>query len=158
MSAMTAARPGLEALLEGLFDYAGTFAPASLPLDEALRESASFKTTLRRPGMVAADIVLPARELASLGERVRGLRACALGSWDSLRVDASAAAAGAASLLSLEVRLPASGRPREAAAARDRLPSGARLFLEPDFSALESIETLADSLRAGDLGLKVRCV
>lgn len=45
-------------LLEGLFDYAGMFPPASRSFAEAIRESGSFSKTLQRPWMVSADFVL----------------------------------------------------------------------------------------------------
>jgi hypothetical protein len=53
---------GLDALTEGLFDYAGLFPPAALGLEEALRESARAPR-LHRPRMVAADLVLTPKEL-----------------------------------------------------------------------------------------------
>ncbi len=53
----------LEALTEGLFDYAGMFPPAGLSFSAALKESAGFKDTLTRPGIVGADIVITAAEL-----------------------------------------------------------------------------------------------
>jgi len=54
-------------LLHGLFDYAGMFPPASLELDGALWESAR-SPTLRRPGMMGADLVLDRSDLARLDE------------------------------------------------------------------------------------------
>ncbi|MEB3299417.1 MAG: hypothetical protein VKO21_08035 [Candidatus Sericytochromatia bacterium] len=57
---------GLRALVEGLFDYAGTFPPASLPIQDAMRTSASFPSTLARPWLVAADLVLTRDQLGTL--------------------------------------------------------------------------------------------
>jgi hypothetical protein len=48
----------LELLLERLFDYAGMFPPAALEIEKALIESAGFPRSLRRPAMVAANIVV----------------------------------------------------------------------------------------------------
>lgn len=48
----------LRILLDKLFDYAGMFPPASRSFEAALKESSSFSTTLKRPWMVASDIVL----------------------------------------------------------------------------------------------------
>src|SRR5438270_2916911 len=36
--------PGLRALLENILDYAGLFPPAQLPLDEAIRNYARYRT------------------------------------------------------------------------------------------------------------------
>ncbi len=48
----------LEALTNGLFDYAGMFPPAELGFQEALTESAGFATRLQRPELVGADMVI----------------------------------------------------------------------------------------------------
>lgn len=56
----------LDALLEGLFDYAGMFPPAALSLEEAVRESARFPDALERPDMLGADLVLRPDGLARL--------------------------------------------------------------------------------------------
>jgi len=58
---------GLTILLHGLFDYAGMFPPASLELDGALSESAR-SPTLRRSGMVGADLVVDRTDLPRLDE------------------------------------------------------------------------------------------
>ena len=57
----------LDALVTGLFDYAGMFPPANLELDTALAESAR-SLRLRRPQMVGADIVVTLQDLAKLDE------------------------------------------------------------------------------------------
>lgn len=59
--------PGLDALVTGLFDYAGMYPPANLPLDEAVKESAR-STRLRRPQMVGADLVVGVEDLGRLDE------------------------------------------------------------------------------------------
>lgn len=48
----------LALLTDRLFDYAGMFPPAALPFEEALRKSAGFPDTLRRPEIRNADMVL----------------------------------------------------------------------------------------------------
>lgn len=48
----------LEALTEGLFDYAGLFPPAELGLEDMLREAAGLPDTLQRPAIVGSDLVL----------------------------------------------------------------------------------------------------
>ena len=64
------AGPGLRLLTEGLFDYAGTFPPAALPFEDALRESAAFPKVLGRPWLVAADMVVTAGQLGALTDDV----------------------------------------------------------------------------------------
>jgi hypothetical protein len=61
--------PLLEKMLSHLFDYAGAFPPASLPLDDALRTSLSFPNTLHRPHLVAADLVVNLQSARTLLER-----------------------------------------------------------------------------------------
>ncbi len=58
----------LEPVLRGLFDYAGMFPPAALPFDQALAESARFPTSLRRPSLVANDLVLTPDALGKLDD------------------------------------------------------------------------------------------
>ena len=53
-------------LLTKLFDYAGMFPPASLSFEQALLEASSFSTSLKRPWMVASDIVLDAQHARKL--------------------------------------------------------------------------------------------
>jgi hypothetical protein len=53
-------------LLTKVFDYAGMFPPASLSFEQALAESCSFGTSLKRPWMVASDIVLDAQNARKL--------------------------------------------------------------------------------------------
>lgn len=54
------------ALLTKLFDYAGMFPPASLSFEQALLETSSFNASLKRPWMVATDIVLDAQHARKL--------------------------------------------------------------------------------------------
>ncbi len=53
----------LDALTEGLFDYAGMFPPAAKPFQEALHEAAGFPQTLHRPSLVGADMVVKPEHL-----------------------------------------------------------------------------------------------
>ncbi len=46
----------LDALTNGLFDYAGMFPPAALSFPDALAESATFQQALSRPSIVGADM------------------------------------------------------------------------------------------------------
>lgn len=59
MPGMPKTMPGLEALVTDLFDYSGLFPPAARTLDEALVESRSLPTTLRRPWLLATNFVAP---------------------------------------------------------------------------------------------------
>jgi hypothetical protein len=68
---------GARLLLEGLFDYAGLFPPAALPLDEVVRRFAGF-----RQGPHAAllgRLVVPVSALAALETCVTGLPPAAFG-------------------------------------------------------------------------------
>ena len=56
----------LEILCNKLFDYAGTFPPASLSFDEALKTTSSFTSELSRPHLVAVDLVTPVVNLAKI--------------------------------------------------------------------------------------------
>lgn len=53
-------------LLEGIFDYAGMYPPASRSFDEALKESANFPTSLTRPWLLGSDLVIDAEHAARL--------------------------------------------------------------------------------------------
>jgi hypothetical protein len=55
---MDAAANTLEMVVDRLFDHSGTFPPASKSLDDALHDAARFSRALRRPSIVATDIVL----------------------------------------------------------------------------------------------------
>jgi hypothetical protein len=63
-------KSAFDCLLERLFDYAGMFPPAQRDFETALRESASLASTLRRPWLVASDLVL---DTAHIG-RLAGLK------------------------------------------------------------------------------------
>jgi hypothetical protein len=63
-----------ELLLSRLFDYAGMFPPAGRSFIEAITESASLPTSLKRPGLLASDIVLDIENASRLLST--DLRAC----------------------------------------------------------------------------------
>ncbi len=87
----------LDALLDGLFDFTGMFPPASLTLEESLRQASAFPVSLRRPHLVGSDVVLAADALPSIDDAAlarlgfaegRKIRLCLL--VPSLGPDASA--------------------------------------------------------------------
>ena len=57
-----------DCLLERLFDYAGMFPPAQRDFEAALRESASLCSTLRRPWLMASDLVLDTAHASKLSK------------------------------------------------------------------------------------------
>src|SRR5437660_1475932 len=56
--------PSLRALLEHVIDYAGLFPPATLPLDEAVRNYARYRT--EPEGWMLGRFICPAARLAEL--------------------------------------------------------------------------------------------
>ncbi len=63
--------PRSHALLAGLFDYAGVFPPASLPLDDALANYARYRSG--RHGWMLGRLVVPAAQLDALTNASRHL-------------------------------------------------------------------------------------
>ncbi len=53
------------ALLSGVIDYAGTFPPAKLPLNEALREAAAFRSKAKHPWLMGR-MALPVQDILGL--------------------------------------------------------------------------------------------
>ena len=148
----------LDAALAGLFDFAGMYPPASLGLEEALQASASFPKTLKRPGLVGADLVLGVDKLRELDARAlagngfaggRPFRACLLGaplqspahdfSEDRGRIQAFNGAGEERRIVSYEFKLESGGRVHREdlkgllAGARS-LPGDILVFAEPDLS------------------------
>lgn len=81
-------------MLDGIFDYAGEFPPASEPFLKALTLSGNFPKTLKRPWLVGADLVTNVSrtaELCSLNlndygfESGRTLKVCFLGNENQCR-------------------------------------------------------------------------
>jgi len=148
----------LDALTRGLFDYAGMFPPASRSFEEALSESARLRRELRRPGLVAGDLVVQSDQVARLdGATLRGagfppdrtVQVCVLGSGLStatpleqemtilLSMTGAARADGpGCRCISYEVKIPRGAEARSLIEAR--LQQVARLApllcLEPDLS------------------------
>lgn len=60
------ANTALDLLVERLFDYSGMFPPASKSLSDTLKDAAGFSSTLTRPEMVNADIVLSISHLKDM--------------------------------------------------------------------------------------------
>jgi hypothetical protein len=173
---------GLDTLTAGLFDYAGLFPPAALPLQEALRESAR-SPKLRRPRLVGADLVVPLAQLDALTRHDLyftgfGDTTCTIAVVGVHRRDLSAAvrhvkaynrkAAPWAKVVALEVH--AESFPPQALQtlrAAQRGLGGIRLFLEPQWKAaawkarqaqmLGLLEKLKGKEGAHPVGLKVRC-
>ena len=58
----------LDCLIERLFDYAGMFPPAQRDFESALRESASCNSSLRRPWLLASNLVLDTAHSQKLSE------------------------------------------------------------------------------------------
>ncbi len=86
----------LEILVDRLFDYAGMFPPAALSFEEALATSAKLKSELRRPYLLASDIVLSFENLKKLEHEIlqaagfvpaQLLTVCALGTAFKIRQD-----------------------------------------------------------------------
>ncbi|HUR62493.1 MAG TPA: hypothetical protein VM286_09050 [Candidatus Thermoplasmatota archaeon] len=174
---------GLDTLVTGLFDYAGLFPPAALPLQDALREAAKAPR-LRRPRMVGADFVVPLAQLdlvtrhelsfAGFGDTM-----CTLAVVGVDRKDLAAAvrrvksfnrkAAPWAQVVSLEAH--AAAFPPQALAslrAAQRALAPARLYLEPKWTPARwktgqaALLGLLQRLGAGShglpaVGMKVRC-
>ncbi|MBN8549432.1 MAG: hypothetical protein J0M12_08970 [Deltaproteobacteria bacterium] len=61
---MSSSKSALDTLVSGLFDFAGMFPPASLSFDDALVASSTFAHDLKRPFLVAADMVVGIEHLS----------------------------------------------------------------------------------------------
>jgi hypothetical protein len=165
-------------LLREVFDYAGMFPPAALSFEQALAESAELQSHLKRPWLLASDIVLDTNHARMLTEMQRAaslfsrpIRLCLLATEQPQMVadladtlSESAACGGIEiSLSSLEVKVPL-GTAREVAASLEgpARKHGALLALEPELSAqsweeaLHEVVTLA-SIEKGLIALKCRC-
>lgn len=86
---MSAAGRVLGLVVDGLFDYAGMFPPASLSFNDALAATLSFPRELKRPALVGSDIVLSFEHLSRVKSEIleemgfdskREFRVCVLGS------------------------------------------------------------------------------
>jgi len=164
----------LDVLLHKLFDYAGMFPPAERSFDQALRESASFPTTLSRPWMVGSDLVLDtqhAKKLATENLLARGFTTppvlCVLATEDMPQVketlEALAAKPSHARLGALEIKVtPDSIASTISAYAALTTSLGALMAIEPDLSGDNWRETLSSAVATiararAAVALKCRC-
>jgi hypothetical protein len=171
---------GLDTLTKGLFDYAGLFPPASLDMQEALRQAARAPK-LRRPRMVGADMVVPLEQLAGIGRHELyfngfGDTTCTIAVVGVERKQVAEAVrqvraynrknAPWAKVVALEVHGDAF--PAQSLAALRAAKRGLgdiRLFLEPKWTAAKwkagqaQLLALLEKLKGGahPVGLKVRC-
>lgn len=159
-----------EPALRGLFDHAGMFPPAQLPLDATLRDAARFPTTLRRPGLVGADLVLAWKDWHSLGAALDAValpgpcRVAVVGVPLANGPEVAAQLAGVAAegrvrVASLEVHTQAD---LDAALLRTtvRRAGGIPVYVEPKWPAdrvRAQAGKVAGSAWACGAGLKVRC-
>lgn len=185
---MTPGRPAnsaLETLIEALFDYSGTFPPASKSLDEAIRETAGFSKTLRRPWILESHLVvdevgleyLIGRDLRSFGfDHGAEVRLCVLAAYKSTKLvellwraeEAVRMDGVSLKLSSVEIKLT-HDQVRSTPELRDDLtvlrasiPSiDTLIVLEPNLSESnwqEVLEIVADTAREHSLvGIKCRC-
>ncbi len=159
----------MEALLGGLFDYAGMFPPAALPFETAIRTAADFGKTLARPWLVGAEAVLPAERLDDLTPDF--LIGCGFRSPLHVRVALLGTLAvpevmSETVLQSWESKVDAWDAEAARRAAESAKRQGMRLYLEPQWSPLqwrEGVDALAGKLvvldrqfRGPGVGLKVR--
>ncbi len=161
----------LEILVDGLFDYAGMFPPAALGYEEAVAESARADS-LRRPHMVAADLVLKQRWIEHLARNRpdafdRPVRVCWVGLTHEDVVEAAKEAAVLpkhVEVVSLEFTASPARAAEALAAAAAETPPGARLYWEPawradEWSDLDEAWPVLEEARSNgaDIGLKFRC-
>ena len=167
MTVAPRARDATEPALRGLFDHAGMFPPAQLPLGAALKDAAAFATTLKRPGLVGADLVIAWKDWPALD--AAALRAAGFRGEPRVAVVGVALADGPAvaaaldkpgvRVVSLEVHadadLDAGALRRTAEAAR-----GVQVYIEPKWPAARLAQHaghVALTAKACGAGLKVRC-
>lgn len=161
-----------EPALRGLFDHAGMFPPAQKPFAEALRDAAGFPRTLRRPGLVGANLVIPfaawpeldAQALAEAGFQGE-CRVAVVGVPLGQGLDAARAVAlqnqrsPERPVVSLELHTEGDVDQAQVKAVV-RAATGVSVFLEPKWP-LEQVRAeavrLCRNLKATGAGLKVRC-
>lgn len=169
-------RDTLELLLSSLFDYAGMFPPAGRSFHEALKESASLPTSLKRPKMLSSDLVLDveyASKLMTTDLRAYGFSRdismcllasetpqrcleCATGLLTSKRRDGLRV-----SISSLEAKVSMEGI---SAIIGTLLPFAQKhsiqLAVEPDLSTLAwetNLHTTSSAIQGKGIALKCRC-
>ena len=162
----------LRILLDRIFDYAGMFPPASRSFEAALKESSSFHTTLKRPWMVASDLVLDtehARKLLGVNLGIypfeHPLRVCILGTEDPESVILTARELlrkePKVTVSSLEVKVSPQAMPEALEHFSSFAAStGAPLAFEPNLSGADWEETLKhtiDILKGSSLRPALKC-
>lgn len=164
---------GLAVLTRGLFDYAGMFPPAALDFEAALAESARFPTDLRRPDLVAADMVLTPEDADRLTPEAfdaagfdRPCRLCVVGVAAKEASDRAAwchdVKARGIDAVSLEVHAEGPDVGDALGHALGVAPEGTRLYFEPKWDpAMWATDAgrIWSMLQAlgGEVGIKVRC-
>lgn len=155
----TATTAALDALLEGLVDYAGLFPPAALGMADAVAEFAWARGSADRAAL--ARFVLPAGRLEEFGAAVaahpeaRGWRLSALFGADVTGDLARVATwnANDRDLLVDSVEFRA-GSPEEAAALLAQIPPHFARFVE--FAAIAEPEPYLHAIRAAGASAKIR--
>lgn len=169
---MTAGQAPAEPALRGLFDHAGMFPPAAKPLTEALRDASRFAGTLKRPGIVGADLVVPWKEWPALDDellRTSGFqRNCrtavvgvALGQGPAVAQVLGARDGVPLRLQPVSLEVHAEGDIDPAVlAATVRAARGIPVFVEPRWAPerlAREAGRAANIAKASGAGLKVRC-
>jgi hypothetical protein len=141
------------------------FPPAHLPLADAARDAAAFPETLRRPGLVGADLVVPWKEwpdvpAALAAVRLTGAALAVVGVplQDGAAVAAHLAASGLR-IASLEVHTEGA-IDSAAVAATVKAVRGVPVFVEPKWPPAKlaaEATSVCKALKAAGAGLKVRC-
>ena len=156
-----------EPALRGLFDHAGMFPPAQLPLAPALKDAASVPKLLRRPGLVGADLVIAWKDWPQLD--AAALAAAGLKETCKVAVVGVALADGpavAAQLAKPGVRVVSLEAHTEGDVDADALrrtvttARGVPVYLEPRWPAAKVAAHaghVALVAKACGAGLKVRC-
>lgn len=159
-------RRATEPALRGLFDHAGMFPPAEKPFAEALADAARFSSTLDRPGLVGADLVLPWAQWGALTPQALdaaafvGMCKVALVSLPLAAAPAALAAAARRDPRIQVVGVEAHFEGRPTPASWPQAPRGLAVFLEPKWTPqqwLDGAEGLCAQLQVHGLGLKFRC-
>jgi hypothetical protein len=164
------AESSLDILLHNLFDYAGMFPPAQRSFSEALSESASLAKSLKRPWLVASDLVLDIDHLRKLTPEVlsaagftRPVSVCALATESVEDTTAALQQTTHIRIASIEVKVTPETLPKLLKHYTPLATSlGALLAVEPDLSteawrdSLDAIVALIRDHRT-TVALKCRC-
>jgi hypothetical protein len=153
------------ALLAGLFDYAGLFPPAALPMEKALRDYAGYRQGPERRAL--NRVVVPARRLTEFGTLLHGLPRDLRGPgpWRVTAIAGDDLPADLRSVREFTTRhgpslawiesLEATARiPSQVARAREAVPSGPGLILELPLDA--DLPALVHAVKAARARAKIR--